>query len=1047
MEVLSPRWPHISQTASGQDHDREDSPMPDSHPVDSSRSTELSDPQPPDSGTIAMASSDSGSPNSSRSGDVYETSNSRMPSDTTTSGSSTRDVAMSDATMDQGPPPALAPPDGQSISQDIPRPTHANPGATMLPDSVIAEIEAGANGSAIDTAAIITTLASSVSSAAGVHVAVTNQDRPPRARRARREASRRHSMGSMDSDSPTEDGWNGGHYWTPIHESDSVATGEDLERIVAAGETSALDHELWQNKTFRDLDDPDYTPSDSGRIEWTIARYNGTKESPQKELVMRSEPVAIGGYNWRIKVYPRGNESEFLAAYIENEGPVSDQEQSPETEELETPMPLLNGLSLKKPKRVPVQFCLTAYNPQEPRVHYSKRATHCFTTKEPDRGFPRFGPTYYHHLGTRFPEQRQALLQRDTLAFVAHLRVMNDPTSFLFEGRIPDEGSTFSSTGMQAFDGSSCYGGCASNLVSAVSLWSMMPNFRRMIYDSSPSDELAEYKSKPLVKAFQQLFCDIRRESASAGERDSSGASVDPIAHILTSPDSLQGSSNAQTYAPWHPAGDPIDDYDVVQLWCIILDRLRLELHDHPLLTDFESLFLPGGFRGRLPSTAGSILGGLTQMLSQVNGLQKFPQIMQVELARQTFDENTRTWKKLSDKVKLNDKLKLTEDSSGHYTLYGLVVHANGTGSQQFTPLVKADGRAWYKFGTSYARNNRVTRLTNQQALVDKEGIAYLAIYIRNDLFEREFLRTSPNFRGLPEDSWSVPERLLKSSGAQKFADWEDDNTDSDISTLSDEDGDNDDNVKPEGDLTASVVMTDPPAQTEAPMPPQDSERTPYIFAVERPSRKRSPIPSPPNAASSDPPLINTTRTPTPSQQLHSEMSPTPHPQPKSPHPTPTSLPTNHTLDFFNSGYYEGPLLHGLYHGHGRRIYLNGDLYTGNFNSGLRSGLGHQTFQNGDTYDGTWENDLRSGRGTFVRRITGNKYDGGWKAGKQAGDFVLSGTVAEAMEGCLVCYEKGREALFDPCGHVCACRECARQCDVCPVCRRGVTKVIRFLMV
>jgi hypothetical protein len=34
--------------------------------------------------------------------------------------------------------------------------------------------------------------------------------------------------------------------------------------------------------------------------------------------------------------------------------------------------------------------------------------------------------------------------------------------------------------------------------------------------------------------------------------------------------------------------------------------------------------------------------------------------------------------------------------------------------------------------------------------------------------------------------------------------------------------------------------------------------------------------------------------------------------------------------------------------------------------------------------------------------------------------------------------------LFFDCGHVCSCVECARQCEICPICRRNVKQVVKM---
>ncbi|TKA66433.1 hypothetical protein B0A49_09927, partial [Cryomyces minteri] len=105
--------------------------------------------------------------------------------------------------------------------------------------------------------------------------------------------------------------------WRPMHEDTSGPDEDELKYLDGCGEKSALDDAHWEKVTFFDLHDPEHQPGDSGRIDWTIENYNGTKDHPNKELLMRSPIVRVVGHDWQIKFYPRGNDSEYLSIYVE----------------------------------------------------------------------------------------------------------------------------------------------------------------------------------------------------------------------------------------------------------------------------------------------------------------------------------------------------------------------------------------------------------------------------------------------------------------------------------------------------------------------------------------------------------------------------------------------------------------------------------------------------------------------------------------------------------------------------------------------------------
>jgi hypothetical protein len=165
----------------------------------------------------------------------------------------------------------------------------------------------------------------------------------------------------------------------------------------------------------------------------------------------------------------------------------------------------------------------------------------------------------------------------------------------------------------------------------------------------------------------------------------------------------------------------------------------------------------------------------------------------------------------------------------------------------------------------------------------------------------------------------------------------------------------------------------------------------------------------------------------------------------------PVKAHTGHvTISSFGLDYYSGHLLKGLYSGLGSHITPTGHSYSGPFLAGSRSTSkehmdGTCTYSNGDTYTGGWASDEKHGQGVFVEKRTGNKYVGGYQEGKRWGKGVTHWEVAdEEGEMCQICYGEGVDALFYDCGHVCACVECAKQVEVCPICRKTVKEVVKI---
>jgi len=162
-------------------------------------------------------------------------------------------------------------------------------------------------------------------------------------------------------------------------------------------------------------------------------------------------------------------------------------------------------------------------------------------------------------------------------------------------------------------------------------------------------------------------------------------------------------------------------------------------------------------------------------------------------------------------------------------------------------------------------------------------------------------------------------------------------------------------------------------------------------------------------------------------------------------HPTQAFTGTKTIDATFNGDYYSGEFKKGYYHGKGKHISDTAATYTGDFVLGQRHGSGTMEYASGDTYTGDWVEDQRHGQGTFTERKTGNKYVGGYRNGKRHGKGISYWEVAdEEMDLCQICYSEDQDALFYNCGHVCACVNCAKQVEICPMCRKKVVNVVKI---
>lgn len=387
--------------------------------------------------------------------------------------------------------------------------------------------------------------------------------RPEQRDRARQRRVRRENDedgegdGDDDSDDSTDEEEH--PYWTNFREDESTPDERELKVIEeTTTEISALDHEYWKRQVFESLDDPEYIPAESGCISWTVVGVHGTPEKPNRETIMRSPSVLIGGYYWNIKYFPRGHEgSEMMSVFIEcsptpyeeakpksehppvpntaspadqivgaieetNENVPSDTEEtrdrvrSPEDdvsvhsmeEDFEsTPTPRKD----KEPENqkswgVAAQFSCVAYNPNEPRVHAHQKSCHRYENDNPDWGWTRFwGP--WDELHKRQRLQRQALIRKDTLAFTVYIRIIKDESKALFWHAPKDkpEWNSLAVTGVRAFQ---CDSYQSSAMVAALSAWLHLSPVVDLIRNTHVPDPVLEpeIRMRPVFQELQNIL-------------------------------------------------------------------------------------------------------------------------------------------------------------------------------------------------------------------------------------------------------------------------------------------------------------------------------------------------------------------------------------------------------------------------------------------------------------------------------------------------------------------------------------------------------------
>lgn len=92
----------------------------------------------------------------------------------------------------------------------------------------------------------------------------------------------------------------------------------------------------------------------------------------------------------------------------------------------------------------------------------------------------------------------------------------------------------------------------------------------------------------------------------------------------------------------------------------------------------------------------------------------------------------------------------------------------------------------------------------------------------------------------------------------------------------------------------------------------------------------------------------------------------------------------------------------------------------------------------------------RSKRLSFVDPVTVSLHSASTpaetKTAASADTHCISSTVLSSATTCVVCEDRNREILIDPCNHVCSCSECIKRLTTCPMCRCTIVSTKKIYM-
>lgn len=411
---------------------------------------------------------------------------------------------------------------------------------------------------------------------------------------------------------------------------------------------------------------------------------------------------------------------------------------------------------------VAAQIGAIIYNPEESRTGYMRSSSHQFNPHNSDWGWTDFhGP--WDEIHCRQHGQRQALLRNDTLAIDAYIRVVDDPTRFLWWHSCEKQ-PTWDSLGLTGYRPLGVSISNHSAEVAGLACWLHITPFSEII---KSVDILEHYtncdaKPKPLCEALQKVLWQLH-------SRDESLHEVDTCCVTST-------LRNLEEYSG-----------DVSEFWERLRRTLELELAGTEAGKKFAELFdsptlpvlgvigntLPRDFNSRICVPADqnkTIREALGRYFSAKPGPWSLPPVLHIELNRQKLDHITHQWKLLYNRVDLDERLDLApwvlDEQCGEYVLYGYVVHRGRRTSNKFFSIIRpgGPGTKWLAFDDGI--DNLVECLTHKTALGPHLGldpsetpdhkkghdVAVSVLYVRSDVVDR--------FLTGPKGPWDVPASL-----------------------------------------------------------------------------------------------------------------------------------------------------------------------------------------------------------------------------------------------------------------------------------------------
>ncbi|XP_024515070.1 ubiquitin carboxyl-terminal hydrolase 12 [Selaginella moellendorffii] len=495
----------------------------------------------------------------------------------------------------------------------------------------------------------------------------------------------------------------------PLEEDESMLVSGKVNDSIEAMEV------VGQTETVSSADNQVVEDPLSGKFSWQIPNFS--------RITMRkhySDTFIIGGYKWRILVFPKGNNVDHLSIYLD----------------------VADSATLPYGWTRFAQFSLAVINQFEQKLSMRKDTQHQFNSRESDWGFTSFMSLHELYDSSR------GYLVNDTVCIEADVNVRKVMDYWAYDSK--------KETGFVGLknQGATCY------MNSLLQTLYHIPYFRKAVYHMPTTENDVPSNSIPL--ALQSLFYKLQYSDTSVATKDLTKSfgwdtydsfmqhDVQELNRVLCEKleDKMKGTAVEGTIQQL------FEGHHMNYIECINVDYKSTRKESfYDLQLDVK------GCKDVYASFDKYVevekLEGDNKYHAEQNGLQDakkgvlfidFPPVLQLQLKRFEYDFTRDTMVKINDRYEFPLELDLDREDGKYlspdadrsvrnlYTLHSVLVHSGGVHGGHYYAFIRPTlSDQWYKFD-----DERVTKEEVKRAFEEQYG------------GEEELPQTNPGFNNPP---------------------------------------------------------------------------------------------------------------------------------------------------------------------------------------------------------------------------------------------------------------------------------------------------------